>query len=347
MATRRPVRVGILGLGRAGWGMQCEELKGREDKFQIVAACDLIEERRQRMVERFGCRAYARAADLLADPDVELVSVATRSNDHFAHAAAALKAGKHVLVEKPMCASFAEARRLRQAAARAKGKLFVRHNRRFEPGFMHIREIIASGLLGEIFEVKLRRNSYGRRDDWQTLKKYGGGQLLNWGPHIIDHALRFLETPPVSVWSDLKRVAAVGDAEDHLKIVLRNARGLVVDLEISGGSAVKEPEYVVSGSRGGLVSQGGTLKLRYLDPKKKLARRTASEATPGTGFGSPDELAWVEEEIPVKPRPGGMTAIWEHLYDALRLGKKFPVSLDEAVAVMEVVSRVKKGTPFA
>jgi len=121
----------------------------------------------------------------------------------------------------------------------------------------------------------------------------------------------------------------------------------VVDLEISGGSAIREPEYIVSGSRGGLVCEGGTLKLRYLDPKRKLRLRTASRETPGTTFGTPDKLEWIEKEIPVKPRPGGMAAIWDHLHAALRKGKPFPITLGEAVAVTEIVSLVKKGTPFA
>lgn len=348
MADKSPIRLAIAGLGRAGWGMQCEELKGREDKFRIVAACDELEERRTRMAARYGCRTYRDIRGLLADPEVEMVSVATRSCDHFAHALAALKAGKSVFDEKPMCVSHAEARKLQQAAARSKGDLYVRHNRRFESGFLHVREIIDSGLLGTVFSIKLRRNGYSRRDDWQTLKKFGGGQLLNWGPHIIDHALRFLGTPPVSMWSDLKRVAAVGNAEDHVRIVMRNARGMVVDLEISGGTAIGEPEYLVAGSRGALTCSGSTIRMKYLDPDKKLARRKLHPETPDGWFSTPDALPWIEKEMPVGPKaPSGMTIIWDYLYDAVRKGKRFPISLDEAVGVMEIVSGVKKGTPFA
>jgi len=349
MAESNPVRLGIVGIGRAGWAMHCAELKGKEKKFKIVAACDVIKARRDKMAETYGCKTYSKIGDLIADPDVEVVDIATRSLDHVDHALKALKAGKIVFQEKPMCLTFTEAKKLKQGAKKSKGELYIRHNRRFEPCFTHIREIIDTGILGDIYEIKLRRGGYQRRDDWQTLMKFGGGQLLNWGPHIIDHALRFLETPPVSIWSDLKCVAAVGDAEDHLKIVMRNKAGLVVDLEISGGAAILEPEYIVCGTKGSLSSDGGTITMKYLDPKKKLRKRTAKASTPPEGgFGTPDVLKWVEKTIKVRPKARcEMDHIWNYLYSAIREGKKFPIKIDEAVAVMEVVSRVKKGTPFA
>jgi predicted dehydrogenase len=345
MAKPQPIRLGILGLGRAGWGMHCPELAGKEAMFQIVAACDLLPDRRQRMADRYGCVTYADAESLVADPAVEMVAVATRSCDHYAHALLALRAGKHVFLEKPMCATHAEAKRLVAAASRAKGRLYVRHNRRCEPAFLHVREIIASGILGEVFQVKLARVGYSRRDDWQTLRRFGGGQLLNWGPHIVDHALRLLGSPVKNVWSDLRRVAAVGDAEDHLKVVLTGANGRVVDMEISGGAAVPLPEYVLWGTRGGLIGQGDTLSLRYLDPAAKLPRRRPSPATPDASFGSQEKLPWIEQTLPVAPKKAWN--IWDELYRAVRRGTRFPISLDEALEVMRIISLAKRGTPFA
>jgi scyllo-inositol 2-dehydrogenase (NADP+) len=350
MTRTPPIRIGIVGLGRAGWGMHCDELEGREAQFEIVAACDVIKARRDAMAQRYGCATYARIADLVADPDVEMVDVATPSIDHVAHAKLALRAGKIVFLEKPICLDYAGAKQLEAAAARSQGALYFRHNCRFDACFQHVREIMASGILGEIHTIKLRRHSYARRDDWQTLRKCGGGLLLNWGPHIIDHALRLLESPVADQWSDLKKIAAVGDAEDHLKIVLTGENGRVVDLEISGGSAIAEPVYSVSGTKGALVSQSeATIRLRYIDPKSKPPRRRAKASAPDNegGFGSPDTLEWVDEEIPVAPKTRcEPEQIWDHLYAAVRQGKAFPITMDEGMEVMRVVSRARKGTPF-
>jgi predicted dehydrogenase len=352
MAGRKsgPIGIGIAGIGRAGWGMHCAELKGREDKFVIAAACDPEKARRDRMADRYGCAVYRRIEDMIADPRVELVDIASPSPVHVPQALLALRAGKNVFLEKPIAVSHAEARKLKTAQRKSKGKVYARHNRRFEPAFQHIRELIASGLLGDVYEIKLRRLGYQRRDDWQTLLDCGGGQLLNWGPHIVDHALRLLEAPVADQWSDLKRIAAVGDAEDHLKIVLRGRNGRIVDLEISGGAALGEPEYVVFGSRGALTCSGNEIRLRYLDPARKLKPRRAKRRSPPMdgGFGAPDTLQWKEETVPVNPGVKcSMDGIWDHLYAAIRKGKPFPITLDEAIDVMAVISRARKGTAFA
>lgn len=328
--------------------MHCEELRGREDKFRYVAACDLLPDRCAKMAERYGCRTYGAIDALLADPEVEMVVIATRSCDHYAHATLALQAGKDVFLEKPMTLTVEEARALQALTATAAGTLYVRHNRRFEPAFQHVREIIAGGILGEVYEIKLRRVGFGRRDDWQTIIALGGGQLLNWGPHIIDHGLRLLESPLADMWSNLKRIAAVGDAEDHLKIILTGENGRVVDLEISGGAALGEPEYRIWGTRGALVSEGDQFILRYLDPAVPLAARQADPGVPKAGtFGTPEQLPWIEETIPIKPRLAcDMTSIWDYLYATVREGAPFPITLDEAVSVMDVVTRAKTGTSF-
>jgi hypothetical protein len=172
--------------------------------------------------------------------------------------------------------------------------------------------------------------------------------MLNWGPHIVDHALRFLESPVKSIWSDLKKVAAVGDAEDHLKIVLTGRNGRIVDMEISGGAAIGEPEYLVWGTRGALKSSGDEINLRYIKPDQVLRRRCADAGTPGATFGTPEQIEWIEETIPVSPAdPVNMTTIWDELYAAVREGADFRVKLSEAVEVMKVISAVKKDTPFA
>jgi hypothetical protein len=129
---------------------------------------------------------------------------------------------------------------------------------------------------------------------------------------------------------------------------MKNEQGLTVDMEISGGSAIGEPEYLVSGTRGALKASGKTLTLRYWDPKAKPSKRKANPDTPEGGFGSKDDLVWIDQELEVGPKlKCSMTSVWDYLFEAVRKGKPYPITLDEAVAVMEVISTVKKGTPFA
>ena len=369
----KKINVGIWGLGRAGNGMQVAEIQQYPQLFEIVAGCDIAEDRRQAMAAKYSCRLHADPAAFLADPEVELVSVATRSPDHVRHACQALKAGKYVFLEKPIALNGVEARKLLAAGRKFPGRLYLRHNRHFEPGFVHIREIIASGILGEIFEVKLHRHGFQFRDDWQTIIACGGGQLNNWGPHIIEHALCFLESPVAEIWSDLKKIAAVGDAEDHLKIILKGKNGRVVDIEISGGTALSQPEYIIFGAKGALTCQGDDIHLKYIDPRQKMPAIKAHPENPPLNWGSSDpnqeKIRWIEKDLKVAPRAGCDTnSIWEHLYKAIRRHVKYPVTLAQGLEIVRIAEmvkhpakpceaigshraswrrRVKKGTPFA
>ena len=341
-AKAAPIRVGILGLGRAGLGMQTQELLKRQDKYQIVAGCDIDAGRRRRFAAAVpGARIYPNSEALLADPDVDLVTVATRTPTHVDLAITALRAGKIAMVEKPIATSYADARRLMAEGKKHPDKLFIRHNRRFEAAFNDVCDIFASGILGDIVEIRLCRHHYARRDDWQTIRAQGGGQLLNWGPHLVDHALQFIGGRPTFLHAELRRIAAVGDAEDHVHLLLRRDTGPLVEIEISGGAAIAAPVYFVIGTRGTLVSDNEkTIRLRCLDPKKKLPPRRAKVALMDT-FGSREPLPWIEETRTVRTDlvPD---CIWDNLYDHLRGGKPFRVKNEEALEVMRVLDLAGK-----
>ncbi|MBR6558725.1 MAG: Gfo/Idh/MocA family oxidoreductase [Clostridia bacterium] len=344
----KPIRIGLVGLGRAGHGMHKKELETRQDKFHFYAVCDVIEERTKPFVEAFGSKPYTSYEEMLKDENVELISIATRSCDHYKHAKMALLAGKDVMLEKPFCMHPEESRELIALGSQPAGPhLYIRHNRRFEKGFCKAMEIIDSGILGDVFEIKLSRNSYQRRCDWQTISEFGGGQLLNWGPHIIDHSLRFCGGTYTNMYSAIRHVAAAGDCEDHIKIVFTGVNGRIVDMEISGGAALPTPEYRIYGSRGALVSENGEFSVKYLDPKVELAPVVADPETPGagTGFGNNETLSWIEEKIPFG-EGDGTARIWDALYDTIRHGVKFPIALSEALSVIEVIEKVKEGTIF-
>ena len=216
--------------------MHCSELDKYKDLYEIVAACDIEQERLDKMAQRYPkCRTYLKYDDFLKDKNMEMVAVAVRSPDHTEFALKALKAGKYVFLEKPIALSYADAKRLVAAAKKYPGKLYCRHNRRFEQAFNHVLEIIRSGILGEVYEIRNTVNSYQRRDDWQAIIECGGGQLNNWGPHIIDHMLQMLESPVAEVWSDLKKVTAVGDAEDHVRIILKGQNKRLAEVAETAG----------------------------------------------------------------------------------------------------------------
>jgi len=339
-----PIRTAVIGLGRAGWGMIIGSLRRRTDQYRIVAGADLIAERRQRLEEELGGRSYRDYRDLLADSDVELVVVATRSNTHVPIAIDALRAGKHVVLEKPLALTLRGMDRLLRVARRARGKLIPRHNRRFDPDFLAVREVVESGILGEIRHITLCRHGFNRRNDWQTLRRFGGGMLANWGPHIIDHGLRLLGAPVRSMFSDLQKIAAAGDAEDHVKIVMCGTNGRVVDIEISGGAAIGDVPYRIFGTCGALTCDGKKMRVRWFDPGQ-VPPVKASAATPTEqGFGNAEQLPWQEEERDAVPQTPA--DFWDSVHDAVRRDVPFPVSLSEAREVVKITEQARAGTKF-
>ena len=349
MAVKK-IRVGIWGLGRAGLDMHCPELASHSDKFKIVAGCDVLQERLDELKRKYpGAKGYLNAEEFLADPSIDLIAVATPSVYHVDYDIRALEAGKYVFAEKPVALTAAGLKKLEKAAKKYPGKLFCRQNRRFESAFNHVREIIGSGILGEVYEIKLCRHGYNFRDAWQTLQKNGGGQLNNWGPHLIDHALQLMEAPVKDVWSDLKQIAARGDCEDHLKAVFRGENGRVIDVEISGGVAIGSPYYAVYGTRGALICEDEKeIKLKYLKPDFKWPDTPARDETPSrtAPWFAANQPDFIQETIKVNPANGAtMNDIYGHIYNTIRKGIAFPVKPEEAFEVVRWTEQIKKQNP--
>lgn len=346
---KNPVKLGIVGLGRAGWGMQMKELDRKKDLFQVVAVCDVIPERVTRAEETLGCKGYATIEELLADPEVELVDIATRNCDHYAHAKLALEAGKNVLLEKPMTINVEQAKELLSMANKeGKPRLFVRQNRRFEPVYTDIQKIVDSGVLGDIFEVSISQKSYQRRDDWQTIDEFGGGQALNWGPHILDQALMLLGAPVVEQQSNRYQVAAGGDCEDHFTVHLVGANGRHANVSVSGASALNTGRrYVIHGSRGSIECVSGHIHAKYMDPKQVMPKVVSNPDTPGQSFGAAGTFVakvnpnWVEQDF----KYGEMDVdkwepFWNHVYGALRFDAEYPIKDEQLIALMDVLTKV-------
>ncbi|MBE6534853.1 MAG: Gfo/Idh/MocA family oxidoreductase, partial [Ruminococcaceae bacterium] len=250
-SMNKPIKLGMVGLGRAGRTMHLEELEGKDSLFEIYAVCDLERERCEEFKEKFGSKIYKNIEELVEDPEIEVVDIATRSADHYKHAKTALDAGKTVFLEKPMSESYEEAKKLIALGEKfGERRLFIRHNRRFEAKFMHLNKIIDSGILGEVFFIRRTVANFDHRKDWQTISQYGGGQLLNWGPHIIDQALRFCGGDYKKLFSVTRQIAAAGDCEDFIIATFEGINGRTVEIEISGGTALSVPDYIAYGTRG-------------------------------------------------------------------------------------------------
>jgi predicted dehydrogenase len=268
--------------------------------------------------------------------------------DHAPHTRLALAAGCHVVVEKPMAMSVAEADGMIRAATRARRKLFVHQNYRFNDEYRHLREVLDSGVLGPVFQVSARWSHYARRNDWQTLRRNGGGVLNNTGPHLVDMALDFLDAPVADVWGDLQHIKDAGDCEDHVKVVLRGTNGRVCDLELSTANAGPSMKWTLLGACGSLTCDGTTSTLRWYDPRRVRRLSLNTGAAPNRRYGvdgKGETLPWHEKTMPAKPakRGGGF---YDNVAAVLRRGAPMVVTPPQAREIIRTIERAKRGTGF-
>jgi len=327
-------------------GMIWPEVSGRSD-IRVVSSFDVMPERTGELQQRSGARPFQTFESFLKDAATDVVIIATRSFEHVPMAVAALRAGKHVIVEKPLGVDLKSVDRLLRVAEKSECALLVRHNRRFDPPIELAKSVVKSGRIGQVHSVQLRVAGFARRADWQTLRAFGGGQLLNWGPHVIDWALQLVGYPARDVWADLQRVAAAGDAEDNVKICFRGgSTGAHADILISGAAAIGQPMFTVYGSQGALTIDGESAHVRSLDRQSvrqmKLIRASRETPARSAKFGGNIELKWIDETLSVKG--DGAQKFWDHAVATLTRGKKFPISLAEAREVMQVIEQARKSS---
>lgn len=338
------IRVGIAGLGRSGWNIHAKTLMTLGERFKIVAVADQSGERRNEAITATGCRAYESYDGLVADKEVDLVVVATPNFLHTDHAIAAMKRGKHVVVEKPFALNTAGADRAIDVAKQTGLVIAPFHNRRYEAHLQQVRNIISSGVLGEILQIRMTWHSFSRRWDWQTLKEFGGGSLNNNGSHLLDQALQVFGDGEPKVWADVRHTSmTAGDADDHLKVILYGKGHPTIDCELTNGSAYIQDRWHIMGTSGGLRGTTDALEWKYVDWSKLPPRPVERTPAAGRAYNS-EKYDWkVESWATPAGTPPANTLFYQDLFATLREGKPLvitPASVRRLIWVIETCQKL-------
>lgn len=348
---RPPVRVAVIGLGRSFFSSHYPVFKAHPALFKIVAVCDLLKERRDIVAKDFpDCKMFRQFGDMLDERDIDVVDIATCSTDHVQHALMSLEKGFWTLLESPMALTIDDAQLLRGAAVKAKNRLLCMQRGLFNPDYLLAKSMMGDPRLGEIHQIRIRKEDFIRRDDWQTVKRLGGGSAYYAMTDLILQALKMLPLPPVQMWSELKRIASLGDAEDYAHVNLKTRGTISADIEFNGGCLAEDrsPSFVIRGERGTFtVNPRATEgKLVVIDPDFKFPRRRSSVRTP--------EIVDMHEQFPVVTIPislpkgtqYGPSAFWKHVYDTVRTAAPFPLQLEDSIEAVKFSHLMKKTSPF-
>jgi scyllo-inositol 2-dehydrogenase (NADP+) len=247
------IGVGLIGYGLGGSAFHAPLIQ-TEPRLRLHA----VVTSRGGQVERDhpGVRVVASAAELLEDPAVELVVVAAPNAVHHQLAAAALAAGRHVVVDKPFTLTTADADDLIALAERADRRLAVFHNRRWDGDFLTVRRCLEAGLVGQVSTVVSRYDRFRPvpKGSWKEQDVPGSGILWDLGPHLIDQALQLFGRPG-TVWADVGVQRPGVEAVDYVHLVLGYGRLRVL---LHAGMEVREPgpRFEVHGDRGSFLIWG-------------------------------------------------------------------------------------------
>ncbi|HVD92026.1 MAG TPA: oxidoreductase [Vicinamibacterales bacterium] len=325
-----PLRVALIGYGYAGRTFHAPLIRSTPG-LRLVSVCSRDATRVHRDLP--GIAVTASLDDAIAGADADLIVIATPSHTHARLAMASLRAGKHVVVEKPLALTHASASDVARTA-REKGRIVsVFHNRRWDGDFITLRQILERDTLGRVahFESHFDRYRPEVKDRWRERAGPGAGVWYDLGPHLVDQALLLFGRPD-RVLGDLATLRDAAVVDDWAHVVLDYPARRVV-LHASMLVAGDPVRFVVHGRRGTWVMQGA-------DVQEQQLQRGLTPLDPSWGENPRrgrliDGATGVTVETPTAQ--GAYERFYMGVRDAILDRGPNPVSIDDALAVITIV----------
>ena len=276
--------------------------------------------------------------EVLDDASIELVIVNTPNPLHFKMTRKALKAGKHVAVEKPFTPTKKEADELMAIAKEEKKVLTVFQNRRWDGDFLTVRKVVAGNLLGRLVEFEAHYDRYVNfitQNSWKEEPGPGSGILYNLGSHMIDQALVLFGVPE-AVSADIGAQREGSDIDDYYDIKLHYEQFNTI---LKSSYLVREagPRYVVHGTAGSFVKFGIDPQEEALKVGRKPNEEGWGEEAAGDWGKLTTEIDGLQISGKIRSFPGSYGDFYNNLYEAIREGKQLAVKPEEAALVIQII----------
>jgi scyllo-inositol 2-dehydrogenase (NADP+) len=254
---KEPVGWAVVGLGM---GRLHARYIDRSPHLRLVALCDASPAALDAAGKEFrAAERYRTITDLLRDERVQGVSLVLPHNQHAGAALRCMKAGRHVVLDKPFCLRVSEGQRLIETARATKRLLSVFHNRRWDADFVTILGLVRQGAIGKVRYLESRIADSGRFPDgvWRADRRAMGGLLYDWPAHLIDQALILIPARPVSVYGVAQRDIPEReghDVEDRMQALIRFEDGAAALVGWALASPAPMPRFLIEGEAGGIRS---------------------------------------------------------------------------------------------
>ena len=280
---------------------------------------------------------------VLADSEIDLVSICSPSSTHFDYAQQCLLAGKHILVEKPFVSTVSEAQEVLKLAKTLGKHVFIFQNRRFDSDFLTVKKVIENGFLGDILSFEAHYNRFKpvlNPKKWKEIVSPANGILYDLGAHIIDQSVA-LFGHPLSIWGETFTQRPHSEIDDAFDIRLDYGK-LKVTLKSSLMVREDTPRYVIQGTHGSFVKYG-------IDVQEDHLKAGIMPDNPEFGFETPQYNAILNTEIKglhirgqVTTERGSWHLLFQNIYDVIENGAKPAINNEDIVEQLWIINAVKK-----
>ncbi|RYF86827.1 MAG: hypothetical protein EOO00_12900, partial [Chitinophagaceae bacterium] len=250
----RRIKTGVVGYGKSAKVFHIPFLSTMNE-FEITKVMERHAEESKKKLP--GVTVSKTFDELIGDDSTELIVITTPNDTHYDYASRALKAGKHVVLEKPFTNNTEEGEKLVQLAKETGKVLSVYQNRRYVSDFLTMRDLLNEKLLGDVHEFNATYDRYrpdGIPGSWREAALPGSGILFDLGPHIIDQVLVLFGNPK-TITADIRKQRKDVNADDYFNIWLDYGFLKVI---LHGGMLVREqgPRYMIQGTKGSFLKYG-------------------------------------------------------------------------------------------
>lgn len=338
-SKRESMNVGIVGFG--GMGNWHREIIEEIDGLEVAGIYDIKEERVQ-VAKQYHIHTYGSLEELLNDKNIHLILIATPNDLHKTIAIQSMRAGKHVVCEKPVTLSSKDLQEMIDVSNDTGMFLTVHQNRRFDEDFLTIKKIYDEKKLGEVFRVESRvHGSRGIPGDWRQEKEQGGGMVYDWGVHLLDQILLMLEGVKLRTVFATTTNVTNQFVDDGFTVILTFENDIEVLIEVGTNNFISLPRWYMLGQNGTAIIydwglHGEIICASGMNETDVVPVRTAAGLT--KTMAPRREETIYKESLPVVK--SDIKDFYKNVLAVLQNGEESLIKLPEVMRVMRLMETI-------
>ncbi len=339
-------KLAVIGYGGMG-NWHCNGIREKVSEIEIQGIFDIREEAKQQAIKD-GLNVYESFEELLADKEIDFVTIATPNDYHKDYAIKCMRAGLNVVSEKPVTLNAGELEDI-IAVSKETGKLFTIHqNRRWDKDYKIIKKLYDEDTLGKPYFIESRvQGSRQVLHGWRGKFKHGGGMLLDWGVHLIDQLMMMIDSPVVGVSAHLVGIFSE-EVDDNLKVVLSFENNISAVVEISTNCLINHPRWHMSCTDGTVVVDNFKCEGKMVQVKKDGSEMDWEDVIVYTEAGPTRTMAprpkYTTKEVDLPTVKSDWADFYKNIVATIAGTEELIVKPEEALRVMKVIDLAFKAS---